>query len=87
MHNLVRSYLISYYIYENFKCTFSPFLGTKLEIHVSAEEYVSKDLNCLKFVVVVKVLETGKQYVDDCKFQLYNKDCIKVDVSKNKKHK
>ena len=58
------------------KPLFFPFLGTKQEIHVSAEEYVSEltDLNCLKFVVVAKVLETGKQYVDDCKLQLYNKD-------------
>ena len=61
-----------------------PFLGTKQEIHISAEDYVSRltDLNCLKFVVVAKVLETDKQYVDDCKLQLYNKDCIEVDVSK-----
>ena len=53
------------------------------EIRVDADEYVNKltDLNCLKFVVVAKVLETGKQYVDDCKLQLYNKDCIEIKVS------
>ena len=70
------------------KPLFFPFLGTKQEIHVSAEEYVSEltDLNCLKFVVVAKVLETGKQYVDDCKLQLYNKDCIEVNVSRKSMH-
>lgn len=61
-----------------------PFLGAIREIHVDSEEYVGKliDLNCLKFVVVAKVLETGKQYVDDSKIQLNNKDCIEIKVSK-----
>ena len=59
-------------------------IGKKLEIPIDVNEYVNKltDLNCLKFVVVGKVLETGKHYVGDCNFQLYNKDCIGIKVSK-----
>ena len=39
------------------------------------------DLNCLKFVLTAKVLETKKFYVDETKFQLFNQDSIKIQVN------
>lgn len=53
------------------------------EIELKPEKYVDKltDLNCLKFILVAKVLETKKIYVDETKFQLFNQDSIKIKVS------
>jgi hypothetical protein len=52
------------------------------EIVVSADEYVSKlsDLNFMKIVAIVKVLETKKQFIEDCKIQLFNAECIAIQV-------
>jgi hypothetical protein len=53
------------------------------EIKLEPDEYMSNltDLNCLKFVLVAKVLNTNKVYVDETKFQLLNKDSIEIKVS------
>ena len=39
------------------------------------------DLNCLKFILIAKVLENKKFYVDETKFQLFNQDSIQIKVS------
>ena len=52
------------------------------EIVVSADEYVSKlsDLNFMKIVAIAKVLETKKQFMEDCKIQLFHAECIAIQV-------
>ena len=64
-------------------CAFFPFLDVVKEIKLGPDEYISNltDLNCLKFILVAKVVETKKVYVDETKFQLFNQDSIKIQVS------
>ena len=55
------------------------------EIKLEPDEYMSNltDLNCLKFILVAKVLKTKKVYVDETKFQLFNQDSIKIKFDKS----
>ncbi|CAB3997664.1 -glutamine gamma-glutamyltransferase Z [Paramuricea clavata] len=50
------------------------------EIAVSADEYVSKlsDLNFMKIVAIAKILETKKQFIEECKIQLFHAECIAI---------
>ena len=55
------------------------------EIKLEPDEYMSNltDLNCLKFILVAKVLNTKKVYVNETKFQLFNQDSIKIKFDKS----